>query len=52
VEGGEWFSMVVGGPTPYIKDGGSVVGTAGMRGRFRDCIVLDDDDCEYAVSAP
>lgn len=31
VAGGETFSGAVGGPTPHIKDGGSVVGTAGMR---------------------
>jgi hypothetical protein len=43
VEGGEWFSMAVGGPTPHIENGGSVVGTAGTRGRFRDCEYADDD---------
>ena len=49
VDGGEWFSMVVGGPTPHIKDGGSVVGTAGTRGRFpgRDGIFLADDDLRF-----
>lgn len=44
VEGGDWLSRVVGGPTPHIKDGGSVVGTAGTRGRFRDWIFLPVDD--------
>jgi hypothetical protein len=47
VEGGEWFSMVVGGPTPHIKDGGSVVGTPGTRGRFRDCVFLADVDLRF-----
>jgi hypothetical protein len=47
VEGGEWFSMVVGGPTPHIKDGRSVVGTAGTRGRFRGCVILADDDLRF-----
>ena len=47
VEGGEQFSMVVGGSTPCIMDGGSVVSTAGTRARFRGCEILTDDDLRF-----
>lgn len=47
VEGGDWFSTIVGGPTPQINDGGSVVGTTGTRGRFRECVFLADDDLRF-----
>jgi hypothetical protein len=31
----------------HIKDGGSVVGTAGTRGRFRGCVILADDTLRF-----
>jgi hypothetical protein len=49
VDGGELISTVVEGPTPHIKDGGSVVGTAGTRGRFRDCVFLADNDLRFLL---
>jgi hypothetical protein len=32
---GELLLTVVRGPTPHIRDGGSVVGAAGMQGGFQ-----------------
>jgi hypothetical protein len=55
VAGGETFSTAVGGPTPQIKDGGSIVGTAGMCGCFRGCVFLANDNLcfllEFEVAA-